>query len=66
MIIPAGLILLLDKLAVVSDKIHAETGRAWDIVAQTKYEAEIGERVRLLRAGGHTLLPPEVEALSPL
>jgi SAM-dependent methyltransferase len=47
------------------DKIHEEIGRAWDIVAETKYKREIGEHVRFLKAGHHGLLPPEVEALSP-
>ena len=42
-----------------------ETGKAWDIVAQSKYEAELQEHVQLLRSGGQTLLPSEVDALRP-
>ena len=49
----------------VRDRTQEENGVAWDIVAQAKYEAEVGEHIELLRAGGHTLLPPEVEVLRP-
>jgi SAM-dependent methyltransferase len=49
----------------VRDKTHEENGLAWDIVAQAKYEAEMEEHIELLRAGGHALLPPEVDALRP-
>ncbi len=38
---------------------------AWDIVARAKYEAEMEEHIEFLRAGGHTLLDPELEALRP-
>ena len=44
---------------------HDENGAAWDIVARAKYEAEIEEHIAFLRAGGHTLLTPEIEALRP-
>jgi SAM-dependent methyltransferase len=49
----------------VRDRTHEENGLAWDIVAQAKYEAEIGEHIEILRAGGHTLLAPEVQVLRP-
>jgi SAM-dependent methyltransferase len=50
---------------VPNDKIHEETARAWDVVARAKYDAELEEHVQLLRSGGHSLLPVEIEALQP-
>jgi ubiquinone/menaquinone biosynthesis C-methylase UbiE len=49
----------------VRDRTQEENGVAWDVVAQAKYEAEMEEHIEHLRAGGHTLLPPEVDALRP-
>jgi hypothetical protein len=40
---------------IVHEKIHEETGRAWDIVAQAKYDAELEEHLQLLRSAGHSL-----------
>ena len=48
---------------VARDRNHEENGAAWDIVARAKYEAEMEEHIEFLRAGGHTLLDPELEAL---
>ena len=50
---------------VARDRHHEENGAAWDIVARAKYEAEREEHIEFLRAGGHTLLVPEIEALGP-
>ncbi len=47
------------------EEIHEETSRAWDIVAQAKYDAELEEHLQLLRSLGHTLLPVEIEAVQP-
>lgn len=47
------------------DSNHKENGAAWDIVARTKYESEMEEHIEFLRAGGNTLLAPEIEALCP-
>lgn len=52
-----------DMRIVVRDRTHEETGVAWDIVAKAKYEVEMETHVEFLRAGGHTLLAPELEAL---
>ena len=49
----------------VQNRKHEENGRAWDIVARAKYEAESEDHLQLLRAGGHDLLAPELEVLSP-
>lgn len=50
---------------VARDNRHDENGKAWDVVAQAKYAGEMEEHIQLLRAGGHTLLPPELAALGP-
>jgi len=50
---------------VARDKDHEENSVAWDIVARAKYEAEMEEHIAFLRAGGHTLLAPEIEVLRP-
>jgi SAM-dependent methyltransferase len=50
---------------VAHEKIHGETGRAWDIVAQAKYDAELEQHLHLLRSVGHTLLQAEIDALQP-
>lgn len=47
------------------DSNHKENGAAWDIVARAKYESEMEEHIEFLRAGGNTLLAPEIEALCP-
>jgi SAM-dependent methyltransferase len=47
------------------DALRRANEAAWDVVA-AKYAPEVEQDVALLRAGGTTLLPPEVEALAPL
>ena len=47
------------------DRNHEENRAGWDVVARAKYEAEMEEHIEFLRAGGHTLLAPEIEALRP-
>src|SRR5688500_2275802 len=38
---------------------------AWDVVTRAKYAGEMEDHLQLLRAGGHTLLPPEITTLTP-
>lgn len=47
-------------------QIQAETGRAWDVVARARYEAELDDHLEQLRSGRHNLLDVELESLSPL
>ena len=44
--------------------LHADTRAGWDHVAVTKYRDELPADVALLRAGGHTLLPIELDHLA--
>jgi SAM-dependent methyltransferase len=47
-------------------KIHSETAAGWDLLARHKYRREIEDHVRLLREGGHSLLPVELRELGNL
>lgn len=49
----------------MKDERHEENGRAWDVVARAKYDGEMAEHIQFLRAGGHTLLPPEIATFGP-